>query len=58
MFILNESIKDHMLIDILYKLFNAPVRGVEKGGPNTSKEVEVLQGNPLSSLLVNIYLMS
>ena len=45
-----------MLVDTLYKFFNAPIKGKEQGGPDTSKGVGVPQGNPFSPLLMNIYL--
>lgn len=32
------------------------IKDIEKGGPDTSKGVGVLQGDPLSPLLTNIYL--
>lgn len=54
--ILNESLKSQILVDTLYKLFNAPVIGVEKGGPDTSKGIGIPQGNPLSPILANIYM--
>ena len=54
--IINKSIEDQLLIDILYKFFNAPIKGKEKGGPDTSKGIGVPQGNPFSPLLMNIYL--
>ena len=44
------------MVDTLYKLFNIPVKGLNLGGPDTSKGVGIPQGNPLSSLLVNVYL--
>ena len=43
-------------MDTLYKYFNMTIKGIVKGGPDTSKGVGVLQGDPLSPLLANIYL--
>lgn len=54
--LLNNTFEDQLLVDTIYKLFQAPVKGVEKGGPDTSKGVGVPQGNPLSPLLANVYL--
>ena len=54
--ILCESIDDQFMVDTLYKFFNMPVKNLDLGGPDTSKGVGVPQGNPLSPLLVNVYL--
>jgi retron-type reverse transcriptase len=54
--ILGKSVKDQILVDTLYKLFNMPVKNLNLGGPDTSKGVGVPQGNPLSPLLANVYL--
>jgi len=54
--ILNESIEDQSMVDTLYKFFNIPVKNLVSGGLDTSKGVGVPQGNPLSLLLVNVYL--
>lgn len=54
--ILCKSIEDQIMVDTLYKFFNMPVKNLDLGGPDTSKGVGVSQGNPLSSLLANVYL--
>ena len=54
--ILCKSVEDQILVDTLYKLFNMPVKDLNLGGSDTSKDVGVLQGNPLSPFLVNVYL--
>lgn len=54
--ILCESIEDQIMVDTLYKFFSMPVKSLDLGGPDTSKGVGVPQGNPLSSLLANVYL--
>lgn len=54
--ILRESIEDQLMQDTLNKLFCMTIKDVEKGGPDPSKGIGVPQGNPLSSLLANIYL--
>ena len=54
--ILCKSVEDQIMVDTLYKLFNIPVKGLNLGGPDTSKGVGIFQGNPLSSLLANVYL--
>ena len=54
--ILKESFEDQIFIDTLNKIFKTPVKGVEKGGPDTSRGIGVPQGNPLSPILANIYL--
>ena len=54
--ILKESFDDQLFVDTLNKLFKTPVKGVEQGGPDTSKGIGVPQGNPLSPILANIYL--
>lgn len=54
--ILNKSIEDQLLIDILYKFFNAPIKGKERRGSDSSKGIGIPQGNPFSPLLMNIYL--
>ena len=56
MSIIGKSIEDQILIDTIYKFFNASLKGIERDGPDTNKGVRVLQGNPLSFLLANIYL--
>lgn len=54
--ILKKSIDDQIMVDTLYKIFQMPVVGFDKGGADAGKGVGVPQGNPLSPLLVNIYL--
>jgi retron-type reverse transcriptase len=54
--ILKESFDDQLFIDTLNKVLKTPVKGVEQGGPDTSKGIGVPQGNPLSPILANIYL--
>jgi hypothetical protein len=54
--ILEKLFKDPLMLSILNKFFNISVINVEKGEADTSKSIGVLQGNPLSSLLVNICL--
>lgn len=54
--ILNESIKDQILIDTLHKLLKIPIKNLGEKKVTISKGITVLQGNPLSHLLVNIYL--
>jgi len=54
--ILCKSVDDQIMMDTLYKLLNMSVKDLNLGGPDTSKGVGVPQGNPLSSLLANVYL--
>jgi retron-type reverse transcriptase len=35
--ILGKSVKDQILVDTLYKLFNMPVKNLNLGGPDTSR---------------------
>lgn len=56
MAILGNSIKDQILKDTLFKFFKMPVKGLETGGPDTSKGEGIPQGNPLSPLLANVYM--
>lgn len=37
--ILKESFDDQLFVDTLNKLFKTPVKGVEQGGPDTSKGI-------------------
>lgn len=53
---MEKSFEDQMIVDTLSKLFKMGVKYVEKEEPNTCNGVGVPQGNPLSSLLVNVYL--
>jgi retron-type reverse transcriptase len=52
--ILGKSFADQMMVDTLNKLFKMRIKDV--GEPNTSDGTGVPQGNPLSSLLANVYL--
>ena len=54
--IFKKSFDDQLFIDTLNKILKTPVKGVEQGGPDTSQGTGVLQGNPLSPVLANIYL--
>lgn len=56
MSILDLSIKDQLLTDTLYKLFQSSVKDLNKNSSDCSKDVGVPQGNPISPILVNIYL--
>lgn len=54
--ILKKSFKDQLMLDTLNKFFKIVIKDVDKSGPDPSKGLGVLQGNPLSPLLANIYL--
>jgi retron-type reverse transcriptase len=56
MSILDMSIKDQFLRNTLYKIFQSPVKDLNKNGPDCSKGVGVPQGNPISPVLANLYL--
>lgn len=49
MSILSKSIKDRLLVDTMYKIFQSPVKDLNKG-------IGVSQDNPISPILANIYL--
>jgi retron-type reverse transcriptase len=54
--IMEETVDDPQLRDLLYKMFNAEIANLELGGPDPRLGFGVPQGNPLSPLLCNIYL--
>lgn len=54
--ILSEFIKDQILVDTLYKFFNAPMIKVGKKNLINSKNIGLPQGNPFSLILANIYM--
>lgn len=56
MSILSMSIKDQLLTDDMYKIFQSSVINLKKSGQDCSKSIGVPQGNLMSPMLVNIYL--
>ena len=53
--ILKKLFKDQLMFDTLNKFFKMTIEDVGKDGPNSNKGLGILQTNPLSPLLANVY---
>lgn len=54
--ILKENIEDQKLQNILNKLFQTPIKYLKISSPDIKIGIGLSQGNPLSSILLNIFL--
>jgi len=54
--ILKKVFHDQHLLDVIIKIFSSPIKGIEKGGQDISKGRGLPQGNPMSPILMNVYL--
>jgi retron-type reverse transcriptase len=54
--ILRETIDDETLFHTIHRMLKCRVVGLHLGGPDVSKGFGIPQGNPMSSILANIYM--